>query len=742
MQYPVIQESFNAGVVSPSLDGQNQIEPRTRALQAGLNFLARVEGPAYFRGGTRFIAPVRDHEKEGRLLPFVFNSDQAYVLDVDPGAIRFVYGDGMIVKDVAGAEAWASGKSYAVDDYRTRNEALYRCVKAHDTDHEPGAAADWQEYWTAWAAGAAYEISNDYSADNVAALNRTQSADVAFLADGAHPIQTLSRLDHDEWRRADFEAEDGPYQTVNTEDDHKLTPSRTTGTATVTASGTGNEPFASTDVGRHIRMRHGTAVDGFTVGWGVITAVTDSTHVTVDIKQDFGAAGATEVWWLGAWSETTGYPSNVGFINQAFAAAATPTEPQTVYKSNDINIYNFGPTNELAEVTDELGFSKTIGGSDQINPIFSFAWSQYLVLFTGGGVWRLVTTSDEPITPSNGTFRLDCGVKAADIDPVRIGPITVFVQKNGKKVYRLQYRFENDALTEQLLSRLGGTLFEAGVKEMALQEEPTPYLWFLLKDGTLVCMLHDAAENVTGCYPVAIAGGAAGNAFVESICVIPGSDDRDHLYMRVKRTINGAVFRSIERLTIGYRQYQGGLDEADVLERQKACFFVDCGLTYDGEPTDTLSGLGHLEGETVRILADGAVHPEQVVSGGSVTLQYPASKVSVGLGYHGYMAPARREFEVRSGSSHGKRKRLEKMNLLVHESMDVHYGPSLDDLDRASLGKSNRVLGKPTPLYTGEITKPLKGAFSTVCPDMYIYHDSPTPCEVLRIDRFFTVEDN
>src|SRR3546814_3427403 len=75
------------------------------------------------------------------------------------------------------------------------------------------------------------------------------------------------------------------------------------------------------------------------------------------------------------------------------------------------------------------------------------------------------------------------------------------------------------------------------------------------------------------------------------------------------------------------------LFDAEVLARQRDAFYVDCGLSYQGPPTQTLSGLGHLEGETVTILADGALHPDRVVAGGAVSLQMPASVAHVRLPY-------------------------------------------------------------------------------------------------------------
>ncbi|MBI9078301.1 MAG: hypothetical protein JEY79_01015 [Pseudodesulfovibrio sp.] len=743
MQYPVILESANAGVISPTLSGQNKIEPRVRGLQDALNFLVRVEGPAYFRGGSKFVCEVKDSDKTGRILPFVFSTEQAYIIDVEENSFRFIMGDGVILKTVAGSDAWSSSTEYALDDYVAHNSVLYRCIQAHTdtTDKEPGVGVSWAAYWAERADGLPYEVSNKYLEAGLSAINRTQSADVLFLADGTHVIQTLSRHNHDNWKVADFESEDGPYMDRNVKEENKLTPSAKTGTVTVTASGAGFEPFEDIDVGRHIRLRHGD-VGAYKVGWGIITEFTDATHVNVEVKREFGAITATDVWWMGAWSETTGYPTNVGFINESFAASSTKAQTQTHWKSNSFDIYDFGPTNEKDEVLDDSAYSKTIGGSDQINPIHSISWAQYLVLLTGGGVWRLVTTANEPIRPKNGTFRLDCGVKAADIDPVRIGPKTVFVQKNGKKVYALQYKFENDGLTEELLSRLGGKLFSVGIKEIAYQETPEPYLWCLLNDGTLVCMLYDPSEKVVGCLPVTLGGGSGGDAVVESIAVIPGQNDRDHLYLRVKRTLISGVVRTIERMTLGHTPYDVAQEEADILARQKECFFVDCGMVYRGEPTDTIDGLEIFNGETVRILADGAVHPERVVENGQITLQYTASIIHVGLGYGGHLAPARREFDTKYGTSHGHAKRLEKAAVLVRESLDIRYGPALNSLTKASLGKSNRKLGQPTLLFTGEIPLAIEGRWDMICPDVYIAHDSPTPCEVQRIDRFISVEDN
>ncbi|KKK61893.1 hypothetical protein LCGC14_3009770, partial [marine sediment metagenome] len=56
------------------------------------------------------------------------------------------------------------------------------------------------------------------------------------------------------------------------------------------------------------------------------------------------------------------------------------------------------------------------------------------------------------------------------------------------------------------------------------------------------------------------------------------------------------------------------------------------GITYDSTATTTITGLGHLEGETVAVFADGLVQDTKVVSSSQITI-VSASTVQVGLPY-------------------------------------------------------------------------------------------------------------
>jgi hypothetical protein len=103
----------------------------------------------------------------------------------------------------------------------------------------------------------------------------------------------------------------------------------------------------------------------------------------------------------------------------------------------------------------------------------------------------------------------------------------------------------------------------------------------------------------------------------ESVAVIPSTSE-DEVWVTVARVIGGNLVRYIERM----KPRDWGDDMEDM-------FFIDSGLTYDSTSTTSISGLDHLEGETVSILGDGAVQPSKTVSSGAITLSEAASVVQV-----------------------------------------------------------------------------------------------------------------
>lgn len=118
---------------------------------------------------------------------------------------------------------------------------------------------------------------------------------------------------------------------------------------------------------------------------------------------------------------------------------------------------------------------------------------------------------------------------------------------------------------------------------------------------------------------------------------------------------------------------------------------------------DSISGLDHLEGCTVNILADGAVHPQRVVTGGSITLDQPAVKVHVGLPIEADLQTLPLSVALRDGSSgQGRQKNINRAWLRVHRSSGVFVGPSADELVEAKQ-RTTEPYGSPPSLKSEEL---------------------------------------
>ena len=226
-----------------------------------------------------------------------------------------------------------------------------------------------------------------------------------------------------------------------------------------------------------------------------------------------------------------------------------------------------------------------------------------------------------------------------------------------------------------------------------------------------------------------------GNAVVESIASISGSLNEDELWVIVKRTINGSTRRYVEVFS------DFDFDETDA----EVFHFIDSGLSYDGTATTTITGLEHLIGENVQILADGATHDNKVVdSNGHITLDRSAKKVKIGLPYNSILQTMRLEggSAVGEGTSQGKVKRISKVVLRLFETVGAKCGPSLTKLDIVPFRTTSDTLDQPvSTLLSGDKTLEFDDDYNT---NLYIYvvQNQPLPLSVLAIFPTLVTHDS
>jgi hypothetical protein len=662
-----IQTNFTGGEISPRLYGRVDLQKYGTSLERCENFTIFPHGGATKRSGTRYIAQAKYSDRNTCLVPFIFSTVQAYVLEFGDHYVRF-YRDQSVLLNAAGT--------------------------------------------------APYEIATPYGADDIPYLDYSQSADVLYLVHPNYAPRTLNRLGPTNWSITLFNFTDGPYQDVNTDTTYTMTPSGTTGTITITAN---YATFASTDVGRWIRIKNGT-----TAVWGAakITGFTSTTVVTASVDTNFpmGATTATSEWRLGAWSETTGWPSCVGFFQERLFFADTLTQPSSIWSSRSSDFKTFSPTNKQAEVLDDSGLNFTLA-TDQVNAIRWIYGEKRLQIGTSDGPFMLSSGRNyEALTPTNATISRETTDGTANDRPVGASRTTVYVDRSRLKIRELGYDINIDGYTSIDLTLLAEHITTGYVQKIVYQRSPDNLIWCILGTGELRCLTYERDQEVVAWHRH-ILGGT--DVKVKCMAVIPKSDEtEDILHLLVERTINGQTVRYIEFL-------ERSFDTAKGMTVEEA-FFVDSGISYDGTPVSVLAGLDHLEGETVQVLADGAVHPDRVVSGGSITLARSASQISVGLRYVARIRTLDPEVQTQTGPSQGKIRRIERVTFRVVDTFNMKFAPGEDaTLEIIPFRDSGMPMGK-IELFTGD-----KRVLVQHSPErqfnLVVQSDTPHPCTVLAI---------
>ena len=149
--------------------------------------------------------------------------------------------------------------------------------------------------------------------------------------------------------------------------------------------------------------------------------------------------------------------------------------------------------------------------------------------------------------------------------------------------------------------------------------------------------------------------------------------------------------------------------------------------------TASVTGLWHLEGETVSILADGNVEAQQTVSGGSVTISRSAGRIAVGLPYQSDFESLPLDFNTGLPTIQGVRKTIPYITLRLKQSRGFFIGPNEDDLKEfKQRGIAGETYNQPTALLTGDVQVPMTPKFSTDG-TVFIRQTDPLPLTILGL---------
>lgn len=679
------QKSFTGGVLSPALYSRNDIAKYAIGLKTLKNGFVRAEGCVSNRSGLEMVCEVKDSNKQVKLIPFSFNTEQTYVIELGDGYARFIKDGAQIV-------------------YPDKNDKANEIV----------------------------EISMPYELEEIQNVKYAQNADVLTICNKKHPPYELSRLSHYDWTLTPINFEpliSAPSNLTATwkgDNDHKT---KYTYVVTAIKANTFEESNCSEEVIVKAQMEAywGTdeyititfdAVDGaveynvYRMVNGVYAYVgTTTTNSFTDDKIEPDLSSTAPIFTNPF--ENGNHPACVNYYQQRKVYACLKNNPQQLVASQTGTNNNFNVSRPLS-ASDSIDITLS---EREVNEIRHILALNDLVLLTSGAEWKL--------NGADGSFSASSSLIASpqsfygcsNVSPVVSGNMILYVQSGGSVVRDLGYTYLSDSYDGEELSIFANHLFEGKqVLEMAYSKEPYRILWCVMSDGTLNALTYNKKHEVAGWHQHITKGE------FESVTVIREGFE-DVPYFVVKRTINGQTKRYIERMA------------SRIVEKTSDGIFLDSSLKYEGSPTKTLTGLSHLEGEIVNVLADGNLEIGLCVKNGKIELKYPASKVVVGIPYEFELQTLRLEGE----NTYGLLKIVNEVNVFVEKSREDFFLVGID----GSLNQNSRSIKSINEfdyLYSGDIS--LQGFFDySQEASVHIKQIYPFPLTINSISLDVTLAD-
>lgn len=448
-----------------------------------------------------------------------------------------------------------------------------------------------------------------------------------------------------------------------------------------------------------------TSAQGATTGTATASTLT---FIDDNILPDTTQTPPEDIILLNA--EAGDYPGTATYYEQRRWFAGTELKPQVVWATRtgtESNLTSSIPARDA----DGMEFRVA---SSQYNQIRHLVPLSDLIAFTAGGEYRIGAEGSAAITPTNISVKPQGYSGASDTQPVVTSNSVLYVQAQGSRVREISYNWESNAYRSVDMSIMAPHRFNGhNLVQLAYSRAPDQLLWAVRGDGTLLGMTHVPDQQVYGWHAHDTDG------VFESVCVVAEAGG-DVLYAVVKRTMAAGTRRYVERL------------RTRLFTDQVDAFFVDSGLSHSGAPLSTITGLSHLEGAEVHILADGAVHPPRTVTGGQITLDAAYSDVHVGLPYLSDVRTLPLAIESAQAAGQGTVKNVNRVLFRVAQSSEMQAGPTFTLLRSYPARAVADPYGAPPSLRDGDIELSIDPSWNqdgAVC----VRQDLPLPLTVLSM---------
>lgn len=391
---------------------------------------------------------------------------------------------------------------------------------------------------------------------------------------------------------------------------------------------------------------------GTLIGIAKVRRVTSSTVASATVISPLGGTDATRDWYKSQWDDAQGWPS-----------ALTIYEGRVWYAGRG-KIWGSVSDGFSSFDDDVVGDSTTINrnlGEGAVDIVHWLSPLQRLIIGTAGSEISVRSSSfDEPLTATNFSVKDAATKGSANVDVVKDGKKSIFVQRSGSAVYQMQYSVEDNDYSPVSLNELCPEITDPSVVRLAIQQEPDTRVHCVRSDGKVAVLVKDEAENTLAWVLVETDG------YVEDVFVLQG-DSEDKVYYSVRRTIDGSTVRYLERWALE-SEGRGGTNNK----------LADSFIYETGVSKNIITGLDHLEGESVVLWGNGKDLGFYTVSSGSITASETVTSYCVGLPYDATFKSSKLAYAAGMGTALNQIKKVNHLGVIARDmhSSGVTYGPS------------------------------------------------------------------
>ncbi len=782
MSIHVSRPSFNSGEISPLMDGRVDVDKYKSSCRKLENFIPKIYGGAFRRPGMCYLGDAVDESNPVRLFPFNFSSAIQFVLEVGHQKMR-IWGDEYLVKNngtpIELNTPWRQDQVFDVQMVQL-NDVCYFTHPFHPVQELIRRADDdWIIQQVDWS----YPCLGDLNVTEITGKVYQDAGEWFFEFENFDPATDYPYLFDVSYRTALDPANFGTdaWDGVHLEVIHRreesfvevdMTTSATSaelriigdvelftygtwagtlylerkkadgtfetirsfkGDADRNVQYTYNEEVEETLRLRWDRTSHTgnprailEAADSQVKGLVKILQRQSISKAKVEIIRPTLDSSPTVDWTMEAFNGVWGHPSSVAFHEQRLMFAGTKRQPTTLFGSQTGDFKNF-----RRSTYDTGAFAFTLAATEG-SAIRSILSHESLLVFTETEEWSLSTFEKSAVTPTNPFVRRHSRYGSAFQQAILAGQSIVFLQRGSRKLREYGYS-QNESVSIAIdLTLFSEHVTQGGITQFAYQQHPDPIIWCVTAKGDLLSMTYESQQNVTAWSRHTTAGE------VESVAVTYGDGDNgDEVWLVVKRTVEGQARRYIEKFNPNYAtQLQD--------ETVESMVYADSAkIVSSQEPFNSVTGLDHLEGHTVTILADGSMHPDRTVANGRVILDRNVSNAVVGVPFASVLQPNKIEVSLDSGTSQGRNFSQSRVVLNLWKSAGIEYASYNSEREKDWQEVKDISITTPldgqTPLTTDEIEVVDMSRFNDSI-DFTIRQVKPLPANILSMVHKLNVD--